>query len=122
MFTDPKGCSAYTQAASTTKAHITDMEFAEEDLIASIDELTQTSSAGPDGVPAVFLKRCKTEIAKPLYLIWRRCLDTGVTPNELLVAHVIPIHKGNHKGLPANYRPIALTSQLVKIFEKVVRN
>ena len=73
-------------------------------------------------MPAVFLKRCKTEIAKPLYLIWRRCLDTGVTPNELLVAHVIPIHKGNHKSLPANYRPIALTSHLVKIFEKVVRN
>ena len=101
-----------------SEAYITDMEFAEEDLIASIDKLTQTS-AGPDGVPAVFLKRCKTEIAKPLYLIWRRCLDTGVTPNELLVAHVIPIHKGDHKGLPANYKPIALTLHLVKIFQKV---
>ena len=122
VFTDPKGSSVYTEEASNAEAHISDMEFTESDLIESIDELSQTSSSGPDGVPAVFMKRCKTEVSKPLYLIWRKCLDAGVTPNDLLVAHVIPIHKGDHKGLPANYRPIALTSHLVKIFEKVVRN
>ena len=32
------------------------------------------------------------------------------------------MHKGGNQGVPANYGPIALTSQLVKIFEKVVRN
>ena len=37
------------------------------------------------------------------------------------VAHIIPVHKGGHQGVPSNYRPIALTSQLVKVFEKVIR-
>ena len=32
-----------------------------------------------------------------------------------------PIHKGGHQGRPANYRPIALTSLIIKLFEKIVR-
>ncbi len=59
---------------------------------------------------------------KPLTGLWRDCLDLGITPTKLKEAHIIPIHKGGHQGLASNYRPIALTSQLIKIFEKVMRN
>ena len=41
---------------------------------------------------------------------------------KLKEAHIIPIHKGGHQGLAANYRPVALTSHLIKIFEKVICN
>ena len=34
---------------------------------------------------------------------------------------ILPIHKGNSTAEAANYRPISLTSHLVKIFEKVLR-
>ena len=101
---------------------LTDIIFAEQDIIDAIDELSNTSSSGPDGLAAVFLKKCKTSIAKPLFSLWRDCLDKGITPAKLKEAHIIPIHKGGHQGVAANYRPIALTSHLVKIFEKVIRN
>ena len=45
-----------------------------------------------------------------------------MTPGKLKEAHIIPIHKGGHQGLAANYRPVALTSHIIKVFEKVVRN
>ena len=32
-----------------------------------------------------------------------------------------PVHKGGSRGVPANYRPVALTSHIVKMFERVVR-
>ena len=32
-----------------------------------------------------------------------------------------PIHKEKSRALPKNYRPVALTSHLVKVFEKVIR-
>ena len=31
------------------------------------------------------------------------------------------MHKGGSRGLPANYRPVALTSHIVKMFERVIR-
>ena len=54
-------------------------------------------------------------------ILWRKCLDQGITPDKLKEAHIIPIHKGGHQGIPANYRPVALTSHIIKVFEKVVR-
>ena len=54
-------------------------------------------------------------------MIWRSALDLGVTPEVLKRSVVVPIHKGGSKGDPANYRPVSLTSHLVKIFEKIIR-
>lgn len=48
-------------------------------------------------------------------------MDLGQIPDILKTANIVPIHKGGSRGLPKNYRPIALTSHLVKVFEKVVR-
>jgi hypothetical protein len=54
-------------------------------------------------------------------LIWRDSLDTGLIPNELKRATIIPIHKGDSRALPKNYRPISLTSHIIKIFERILR-
>ena len=101
---------------------LSDITFTEKDIIDAIDELKNNSASGPDGLAAIFLKKCKLAIAKPLYHLWRDCLDKGITPSKLKEAHIIPIHKGGHQGVAANYHPIALTSHLIKIFEKVIRN
>ena len=101
---------------------ISDIVFTEEDIVAAIDELRNNSASGPEGLAAIFLKKCKLCLAKPLYGLWRDCLDRGITPAKFKEAHVIPVHKGGHQGVPANYWPIALTSHLIKVFEKVVRN
>ena len=101
---------------------LNDITFTEQDILDAIDELRNNSASGPDGLAAIFLKKCKLAIVKPLYYLWRDCLDKGITPSKLKEAHIIPIHKGGHQGVAANYRPIALTSHLIKVFEKVIRN
>ena len=90
-----------------TKLH--DITFTEVDVIKAIDELSPTAAAGPDMYPALLLKNCKHALAKPLYLILRESLDSGHIPQLLKMGHIIPIHKGKSKGVPANYRPVALT-------------
>ena len=53
--------------------------------------------------------------------MWRASLDKGVIPSDLLLVLISPVHKGGSRGLPKNYRPVALTSHIVKVFERVVR-
>ena len=96
--------------------------FAPDDFVVAIDELKPTAAAGPDGFPAKLLKECKKTLKVPLFLIWRKSMDKGIVPSLLKTANVIPIHKGKSKGVPANYRPVALTSHIIKVFEKILRN
>ena len=48
-------------------------------------------------------------------------MDQGVIPPDLLLVLISPVHKGGSRGSPANYRPVALTSHIIKMFERVVR-
>ena len=48
-------------------------------------------------------------------------MDLGVIPEDLLFAVICPLHKGGLRSVPKNFRPVALTSHLIKVFERVVR-
>ena len=98
-----------------------DFNFTIDDLMHAISEVGTNSAAGPDRFPAVFLKNCKNTLVHPLFLIWRKSLDTGVIPDLLKTSVITPIFKGGDKLKPKSYRPVALTSHLIKIFEKVIR-
>ena len=100
---------------------IRDINFSEADFIEAINELASNSSSGPDEFPAMLLKKCSESLATPLFKIWRSSLDSGTVPDVCKFAHIIPIHKGKSRALAKNYRPIALTSLIVKIFEKILR-
>ena len=100
---------------------LTDIAFNELDIIEAIEELKHNSAAGPDQFPANLLYQCRHVLATPLCMIWRESLNTGRIPPLCKFANIIPIHKGKSKAEAKNYRPVALTSLLIKIFEKVIR-
>ena len=52
----------------------------------------------------------------PLHMIWKKSLSRGEIPAILKTANIVPIHKGGSKGEAKNYRPVALTSHIIKIF------
>ena len=102
-------------------AALQDIVFTEEDIEKACAELKSQSAGGADGVPAVLLKTCRKQLAKPLHYIWRSSLDHGMVPQDLLLVVICPVFKGGSRGVPKNYRPVALTSHVVKVFERVMR-
>jgi len=106
---------------SEDMSKLVDIQFTASDIIEAINELRSNAAPGPDCFPAILLKQCKKLLAVPLATIWRECLDKGLTPALLKLSLIVPIHKGDSTAMAKNYRPVALTSHLVKIFEKVIR-
>ena len=100
---------------------ISDIPWVEKDFEDAMKELRCNAAAGPDGIPAILLKKCANALAPALLLLWKKCFHAGITPSACKSATIIPIHKGKSKAVPKNYRPVALTSQICKVFEKVVR-
>ena len=97
VFTEPCISSIYSDKDPTVPCSLGDIVFSFEDIINAIDELSNNSSSGPDGVPAILLKKCKHQLCKPLFLLWRNCLDQGLTPTALKNANIIPIFKDGHR-------------------------
>jgi len=100
-----------------------DIEFTESDLIEAMKEIKNDAAPGPDDFPAILLNKCSASLARPLYIFWKKSIDSGIIPSILNQALVAPIFKGGglSKGVAKNYRPIALTPHLIT-FEKVIRN
>ena len=65
-------------------------------------------------------KLCQAEVAKPLCLIFIKCLSTGNFPSTWKQANVQPVYKKNSRQDKSNYRPISLLPICSKIFEKIV--
>ena len=53
-------------------------------------------------------------------LIIRQVLDTGIFPEKLKIAKVIPIFKRGNEELFSNYRPISILPAISKIIEKII--
>jgi len=68
------------------------------------------------------LKLSADSICVPLTTIYNLSLESGIVPTDWKTANVVPIFKEGDPSDPGNYRPISLTSQFMKIFEKCVNN
>ena len=100
---------------------LTDIDIDEISIKNAIGEIDENSSAGPDDIPALFLLKTKETISKPLKIILRKSLDEGFIPDSYKLANITPIHKGGSKAEPEQYRPVSLTSHIMKVFERVVK-
>ena len=100
---------------------LSDINITREDIIGAIKIISQISSLGPDEFSAILLKQCSKSLSHPLQLLYKASLKTGEIPTDLKRAIITPIYEGGScRNLPKNYRPVALTSHLIKILEKIL--
>ena len=65
----------------------------ENEIQKIINKLGSRKSAGHDNIRADLIKCVASEIAKPLSIIFNASLSSGIFPDELKVAKVVPIYK-----------------------------
>ncbi len=87
-----------------------------------LKNINANKAAGPDGIHGRILKQCAASIAYPLSKIFELSYNSGMIPKEWKLANVVPVYKKGSKMSVENYRPISLTSLVMKIFEKSIRN
>ena len=86
-------------------------------LLQSIDV---NKASGPDNIPPRILKECAMELALSLTNFFNFTLSRGNIPTDWKVANVVPIFKSGKNNLADNYRPIPLTSVVVKMLECLI--
>ena len=77
-------------------------------------------SSGPNGIPVFLLKTFKDFFSYWLSKLVNTCFETGIFPDVLKTAKIIPLHKKDNKLDHINYRPIFLLSVFSKIYEKLI--
>jgi hypothetical protein len=77
---------------------------------------------GVDNVPTHIIKNSFDLISEPLVKLINLSLSTGVFPDKLKIAQIIPIYKSGESDSVTNYRPISLLTSFSKFFEKVMHN
>lgn len=92
------------------------------EIFNSIMSLNSNHSVGTDGIPVVLLKSVADVICKPLCHVLNGCMEAGVFPHVWKTAIIHPIYKKGQKQELQNYRPIAILSNLSKIFERILSN
>ena len=92
----------------------------DHEIIHVVKELNSTKSSGHDCVSAHLLKQIICNIVTPLRYIFNLSLSTGVCPNSLKIAKVIPIHKKDDASVISNYRSISVLPSISKILEKIM--
>ena len=110
-----------------------DLEFATLDSIDQIviDQVEVTKrlkclnvnkSAGVDEIHPRVLREVADSVSCPLKILFETSMLCGSLPDDWKSANISAVHKKGKKCLVDNYRPISLTSIVVKLFESIVRD
>jgi len=79
-------------------------------------------SPGPDVINPRVLKACADQICGVVHYIFKLSLRLERRPVLWKTSCVVPVPKLTNPTEFSTYRPIALTAQLMKVFERLVLN
>ena len=105
-----------------TEARLTSISLLGNDILKIIRSLDINKTHGHDDISVRMVKICDDSIKKPLSIIYKNCITTGIYPNAWKKSNIVPVHKKGDKQFVNNYRPVSLLPIFGKVFEKILFN
>ena len=96
-----------------------DIEFTVDDVRKKLASLKANKASGPDAVNVNVMRQC-LDMDVPLHILFTQSIRTGITPQDWRDANITPLFKKGSRSKANNYRPVSLTSQVVKLLERLV--
>lgn len=92
-----------------------------EHILHQLRNIYPSKPPGPDDISPHILRNIIPSIIKPLTKLFNSSLSNKQLPYVWKISNITPVYKNkDNPKEPGNYRPIALTSILCKIMEKIM--
>ncbi len=124
-FESNRGCTTLSISASESGSQSSDnhvITVSEDDVRRALKRVNVRKAAGPDGINGRVLRSCADQLAGLFTSIFNESLATSVIPTSFKKSVIIPVPKNNKPSCLNDYRPVALTSIVMKVFERLVKN
>ncbi len=95
--------------------------FSEDDVRRELKRVNVRKAAGPDGITGRVLRSCADQLAGLFTSIFNESLATSVVPTSFKKSVIIPVPKNSKPSCLNDYRPVALTSTVMKVFERLLK-
>ncbi len=96
------------------------LQISEDDMRQVFKKNKRRKTPGPDGVSPACLKTCADQLAPIFTQIFNRSLELCEVPSCFKCSTIIPVPKKPKITGLNDYRPVALTSVVMKSFERLV--
>ena len=90
------------------------------EVLRLMKQLPNKGSSGHDRINNLVLKEISEYICTPLAYLFNESMTTGVFPDMMTIAEVVPLYKGKSRYEVENYRPISLLLTISKLLEKLI--
>ncbi len=110
-----------TSGSSRQSSDVCAITFSEDDVRRELKRVNVRKAAGPDGITGRVLRSCADQLAGLFTSIFNESLATSVVPTSFKKSVIIPVPKNSKPSCLNDYRPVALTSTVMKVFERLLK-
>ena len=97
-----------------------DFNISIDDVKSHFRHVNPRKASGPDGISSRTLKMCADQLAQPFHRLFQLSIDTSVVPRLWKKSLIVSVPKNNKPRELNDLRPVALTSTVMKCFEKTI--
>ena len=102
--------------------HILNNSIKVDEILKAVKSLKNGKSAGADCISNEMIKNGIPVLLEPLCKLFNFIFQKGTFPKIWNESYISLIHKKGDKLNPNNYRGISITSNLGKLFNKIIHN